>query len=258
MRQSLAAEGAAARVEAAGDVPTLCVVMPVHNEESCIEGVLDSWRAVLRRLDLRYQILVIDDGSRDSTGARLDAVAVLDSAVEVVHQAQSGHGPAILRGYRMAVGRAEWVFQVDSDRELEAAEFARFWPPRAGEDFVFGQRINRRQRLSRWIVSAGSRLTQRLLFGRGGPLDPNVPFRLMRARALAPLLEDIPPRTFAPNLIVSGRLARRALGVRNLPVAIQPRAGGHTTLRRWKLARVAWRALRETVTLARAETRPRR
>ncbi len=47
------------------------VVMPVYNEEACINEVIDDWKAALDRLQITYNLLILNDGSRDNTAREL-------------------------------------------------------------------------------------------------------------------------------------------------------------------------------------------
>lgn len=104
----------------------LAVVMPVYNEQDCIAGVLNAWHDVLRTLDIQFVIIVVNDGSQDGTA---DVLGEFDGrqGIHVIHQANSGHGPAILVGYREAANVADWVFQCDSDNEMSPDAFPSLW-----------------------------------------------------------------------------------------------------------------------------------
>src|ERR1700722_14731527 len=96
--------------------PVLAVVIPVYNEEGNLLSLLRDWQPVFRELSVPYQLIFIDDGSTDESAGGLRELQGTDPSVEVITQANAGHGPAILRGYRLAVD-AEWVFQIDSDHQ---------------------------------------------------------------------------------------------------------------------------------------------
>ena len=97
----------------------LVVVMPIYNEQACIEGVLVSWKKTLERLGVAFKILAINDGSTDGTARALEGFAG-DPDIEAITKPNSGHGPTILLGYREAVRQAPWIFQCDSDDEIRA------------------------------------------------------------------------------------------------------------------------------------------
>ena len=223
----------------------LMVVLPVYNEEGCIGEVVCAWTGMLGALGVDFEVLVLNDGSRDATAERLRAWEATPR-VRVIHKPNEGHGPTILRGYALAVAGAEWVFQVDSDNELPASAFAAFWTPREGYDFLFGIRTGRVQGAGRGAISAVSRGVVRWL-GGAGVADVNVPYRLMRAAALGRFLPLIPPDTFAPNVAIAGLAARGGFRIHNSPVPHAARRTGAVSLTRWRVWRAAARSLGQTV-----------
>ena len=223
----------------------LIVVMPVYNEAECISTVLNDWSAALSDLAIDFEIRALNDGSTDET-AQVLAAYDKDARIVVVNKANSGHGPTILQGYREASSRADWVFQVDSDDEMRSQAFANFWKRRDKYDAIFGVRVAREQDSARRFLSAGSRATIKFLYGRG-VRDVNVPYRLMRAQILAPIVAAIPDDTFAPNILISGVLGKKRRRVLNLPVLHENRKTGTGSLTSSKVWKVAARALGQTL-----------
>jgi glycosyltransferase involved in cell wall biosynthesis len=196
-------------------------------------------------MGIEFRMIVLNDGSRDGTREALAAFEG-DPRVTVIHKPNSGHGPTILMGYRQAVELAPWVFQCDSDDEMKPEHFPELWNIRDPYDAVFGLRQGRRQNVGRKIISAGSRLTVRLLFGKG-VLDVNTPYRLMRSDLLKQILPQIPDDTFAPNVIISGTLARSGARICNRPVPHEGRRTGTASIVKWKLWKSALKALWQTL-----------
>ena len=223
----------------------LAVVMPVYNEEECIAGVVRDWLSMLEKTGVSARMIVLNDGSKDGTADALAAFAG-DGRVEVINKANSGHGPTILVGYRRAVEIAPWVFQIDSDDELKPAAFPRLWSKRTRYDALFGSRYGRDQNIARGFISAVSRLTVRLFFKRG-VRDVNVPYRLMRAYLLRQVIEQLPPDIFAPNVIISGALARGGARIYNMPVVHEGRKTGAVSIVKWKLWKAAFKSFRQTL-----------
>ncbi|MCL5125087.1 MAG: glycosyltransferase family 2 protein [Deltaproteobacteria bacterium] len=215
----------------------LAIVMPVYNEEECIESVLLDWLGVLDGLDVSYRMIVLDDGSKDRTADKL-AKFDGDSRIHVVKKVNTGHGPTILTGYKHAAGIAEWVFQCDSDNEMPASGFRELWQKRSGYDAVLGYRVQRNQPLQRKVISVVARRTVSFLFGKG-VFDVNVPYRLIQSQVLSEIISRIPEDSFAPNVIISGVLVKRKVRVLNLPVLYQPRSTGHVSIVSFKLYRAA-------------------
>jgi len=229
--------------------------MPVCNEEAAVETVVSSWTALLDRLQIDYELLVFDDGSTDRTGRRLDALASRMPRLRVTHQANRGHGPTILRGYRAAAG--QWVFQTDSDDEIPATAFEDLWRRRCDADVVAGARSGRASGAARRAITRAAAAIVHGLYGRTVS-DVNVPFRLMRREVLTRMLARIPDDTFAPNVMLSGLCARDRLSWIEVPVHARPRTTGQTSLFGRKVWAAAWRAGWQTAASAARERFGRR
>lgn len=227
---------------------SLAIVMPVYNEEGAIAGVLADWVAMLDALaDVRYQIHVYNDGSKDGTAEILAGVGERYLGKVVVHnKANSGHGPTILLGYRENAATADWLFQIDSDGEIGPEKFPELWRARSGYDFLIGRRQNRYSPLPRKIISFISRLTVRLCYGTG-VRDVNCPFRLMRASVVDPCLRAMPADLFAPNVILSGLACRGRWRICEVPVLFHERQTGEVSIKKWKLLKAAGKSFRQTV-----------
>ena len=229
--------------------PALTVVMPVYNEAAAIGGVVRAWAAELDRLGIDYEMRVYDDGSRDASATVLEELSHEVKHLLVTRHSNRGHGPTILRGYREA--RGEWVFQNDSDGEMEPDSFSLLWNRRADYDFLLGIRGGREWTPPRWVMTRASRLAVRMLFGKG-ILDVNTPYRLMRRERLAQLLTKLPDDLFAPNVILSGLAVRHHLRIYQTEVPHQGRRTGVASLAGVrKLIKPAMKSLRQTREIAR-------
>jgi dolichol-phosphate mannosyltransferase len=223
----------------------LAVVMPVYNEAECICDVLDDWIQELSLMVINYRLIVLNDGSRDTTAETLARYAG-NPNITVINKKNSGHGPTILQGYGIAVQDALWVFQVDSDNEIKAEQFKKLWTEREKYDAVIGVRDGRQQPFSRKIISSVSRLVVRVFYGQG-VIDVNCPFRLMRTEALKQILQQIPSNTFAPNVAISGFFALRKAGLLNQPVRHTNRQTGEVSIKKWKLLKAATKSFLQII-----------
>jgi len=223
----------------------LALIMPVYNEEACIGEVIQSWHDEFKRLKINFIILILNDGSRDHTAERLKDFSK-NKKVEVIHKENSGHGSTILMGYHLAVEKAKWVFQVDSDNEIRPDQFVNFWEKRENYDGLFGIREGRLQEADRKTVSLIARNLIYFLYGKG-VADPNVPFRLLRAEVLKKIIFKIPLETFAPNVIISGAFTLHRFRIYNHPVICWGRETGATTLVSWKIWRSAFLSFWQTI-----------
>ena len=223
----------------------LAVILPVYNEEACIEEVVKSWMHVLERLGINYLLIVLNDGSKDSTELRLQNISK-DVRVRIINKENTGHGPTILIGYHLAVKEADWVFQVDSDDELKPDSFDELWKRRESFDALFGFRIGRCQTASRKVISSISRYLIFMLFG-GSILDVNIPYRLIRSNVLRDIIAHIPSNSFAPNIMISGALAHFKHRIYNHPVAHENRKTGTVSIVNLKLWKAALTSFNQTL-----------
>lgn len=136
---------------------TLKVIIPVYNEEGAIAVVIDDWTQKLASLKIDFKIYIYNDGSKDDTLLILNDLAKENNHLVVVDKPNSGHGPTILKGYKENLD-AEWLFQVDSDNELKATDFDKFWDIREDFDFIIGNRKQRKSPLPRIIITQISRI----------------------------------------------------------------------------------------------------
>ncbi|GFE62270.1 glycosyltransferase family 2 protein [Geobacter sp. AOG2] len=211
----------------------LALVMPVYNEEACIEHVVLSWYKELSGLNINFVMLVLNDGSRDGTESKLAQFAQNDH-IKIINKKNSGHGPTILQGYHMGVNLAEWIFQTDSDDEMKPKHFKELWNRRKEYDALFGFRQGREQSYSRSFISFVSRQTVETIFGKG-VMDVNTPYRLVRSELLKNITKQIPDDSFAPNVMISGALAKASARIYNHPVPHEGRRTGKASIVRWRL-----------------------
>lgn len=225
----------------------LCVVMPVYNEEDAIGPVLKKWTVALDALSIDYVIRPYNDGSKDKSLQVMQDVAKDLPCVDVRDKINGGHGNTILTGYRDAVSDGyDWVFQIDSDDEMGPEKFGELWASRNDYDFLVGYRDGRKQALPRKVVSFVSRLCVRFFYGKS-IWDVNTPYRLMRVEEFAPFYQTIPLTTFAPNVLLSGLVARHKLRFFEMPVPQHDRTTGEVSIKKWKLFKAAARSFWQTI-----------
>ena len=223
----------------------LVLIMPVYNEEGCISDVIRSWDRMLSGLGIRYQMIILNDGSKDGTK---EVLASFDNKgrIQIINKDNSGHGPTILIGYRKAVKISTWTFQCDSDDEMKADYFQALWTKRERFDALFGLRKDRTQNAWRKIISLCAKITVRILFG-AGVTDVNTPYRLIRSDLLKRIIEQIPDDTFAPNVIISGALSKAGVRIYECDVPYEHRRTGQVSIMKWKLWKAAMKAFRQTL-----------
>lgn len=82
----------------------LYIVIPAYNEEENIEKVVDEWYPIIEKHGNDSKLVVIDDGSKDATFAKLQCMAQGRPSLIPLSKSNGGHGSAILFGYHYALG----------------------------------------------------------------------------------------------------------------------------------------------------------
>ncbi len=230
-------------------VPPLSVVMPAYNEEGAIEAAVDDVRVWILERIRGAELVVVDDGSRDRTGAILDTLAAADPRVRVIHRPNGGHGPALHTGIEAA--RGERLFLIDSDRQIPLDAFAPLWDAvEAGADAAFGVRAQRHDPTIRLWLTRVIRGTLPMLFGVR-LVDANAPFKLLRRRVWDDARTLIPEDTLAPSLFLALAARAHRYVVAEIPVAHRERETGVVSIRRWRLFKFCARAFRQMLAFRR-------
>lgn len=207
----------------------LNVVIPVYNEEEIIGVVVQDWINILNNLKINYKLKLYNDGSTDNTFKELERLKKLyPSYIELTDKRNSGHGPTVLKSYLESLD-ADWIFQVDSDNEIKANNFSKFWDAKDEHDLIIGKRTNREAPLFRRFMTYISYLVVRFFYGKGIK-DVNCPYRLMRTFSFEKVFLSIPKDTFAPNIIVSGMAVKKKLKIKPLDIQFETRTSGESSL----------------------------
>lgn len=200
--------------------PELSVVIPVFNEEENITVLYSRLTAVLEDTHVDYEIIFVDDGSRDNSLNQVQDLSAEDKRVMVVELARNfGHQVAITAGLDHSQGKAVIVIDGDLQDPPEALpQFIAKW--REGHDVVYGVRERRKESwLKRAAYSGFYRLLRRVATIEI-PLDSG-DFCIMDRRVVD-LLISMPER----NRFVRGIRSWVGLNQVGLPVERQARSGG--------------------------------
>ena len=177
---------------------TYCIVIPVYNEEEIILNVISQVLKFFK--NTHSKILIINDGSRDSTKKKLDKIK--NKKVKIIHKKNEGHGKTITLGYKKAIKmNAEFILQIDSDDQIPIEEFKKLIKFKNKYDFVIGNRLNRDDPFSRILISGLMKSIIFLLYGKY-ILDPNCPLRIMKTSFLKQIIKKISYSTI-PNILIT-------------------------------------------------------
>ena len=163
-------------------MPGLSVFFPAYNDAGTIASLVITSVKVASQLTDDYEVIVINDGSKDDTPKILDELArIYPDHVRIVHhQKNRGYGGALRSGF--ATATKDYVFYTDGDAQYDPAEMTLLWEKmRDDVDWVNGWKISRSDPMHRIIIGRVYHHMVKLLFGLR-VRDVDCDFRLMRRR----------------------------------------------------------------------------
>jgi glycosyltransferase involved in cell wall biosynthesis len=198
------------------------VVVPVFNEEGNVEALASRVVAAMEKVGAPFELLFVDDGSRDRTPSLLRKLGASDPRIRAIRFTRNyGQEAAVEALYLNARGR--WLIQMDGDLQHPPEEIpALIAKKNEGYDVVYGVREQRQDALLRVVASHTMQWTMRSVMEIELPEDVST-FRLMSA-PIARLVAALPERRkfFSALLVWSG--ARMAA----VPVRHEARHAGVT------------------------------
>ena len=210
-------------------VAQLSYFFPAHNEEANLRPLVEEALATLPTIAATWEIIIVDDGSRDATPRIADELAAAYPArVRVVHHPTNrGYGAALRSGLRAAT--LDLVAFTDGDRQFKVADLRRLTERlEQGDrpDVVAGYRIRRADPLVRTVYARLYRLANRIFFGVR-VRDIDCACKLFRRRALADIRTESGGAFFSAELLIKLRASGRS--VVEVGVPHYPRTAGSPT-----------------------------
>jgi glycosyltransferase involved in cell wall biosynthesis len=156
----------------------ITLVIPVYNEAENIQKAVQDGLELLPQLAADFEIIIVESGSTDNTGAVTDQLTDEAKRVRVIHQgAKLGLGSALKEGFTNA--RYESIFYIDGDNPFRMSEFARGFALLQEADIVCGYRTNRQDSFLRALYSRTFNWLLRTFFGVR-VRDAQIGFKLLR------------------------------------------------------------------------------
>jgi len=203
----------------------LSVFLPAHNEEGNIERVANGFAAELPAVAESYEIIVVDDGSRDRTGEIADRMAAADAHVRVVHHPVNlGYGGAVISGIRAAT--EPYVLLSDGDGQFDPADVRLLAERIKDYDVVVGRRTRRADNLVRRINGKAWSMLVEMLFGLR-IADMDCGFKLFRREAVEGIELHSHGAMITTELMA--RLAGRGARICEVDVSHLPRVAGESS-----------------------------
>jgi glycosyltransferase involved in cell wall biosynthesis len=210
-------------------VARLSYFFPAHNEEANLAALVEEALVALPALAETFEIIAVDDGSRDGTASIAEALAAQHPGVVrlVRHPVNLGYGAALRSGFGAA--RYELIAFTDGDRQFKVADVGRLTERMAaadGPDVVVGYRIRRADPLVRTLYARAYRLANRLFFALR-LTDVDCACKLFRREALDDLRVESGGAFFSAELLIKLQAAGRR--VDEVGVPHYPRTAGSAT-----------------------------
>ena len=204
---------------------SLSVVMPAHNEEAAIAETVHGVVAALTAWVEDFEVIVVNDGSKDSTGAIVEEIVSHDPRVRVIHHpVNQGYGAALVSGFEAIT--KDLAFFMDSDGQFDIHDLERFFPLINEFDAVLGYRIDRQDTWLRKLNALGWKMLVRSVFGLH-VRDVDCAFKLYRAK----FFREYPLETRGAmiNTEILYKFTRAGYTYTQLGVRHLPRHGGRAT-----------------------------
>lgn len=210
-------------------VARLSYFFPAHNEEANVAGLVAEALEALPLLADEFEIVIVDDGSRDRTPLIADQLAAAHPGIvrTVHHPTNLGYGAALRSGLRAA--RHDLIAFTDGDRQFQVADLGRLTKRMAARDrpdVVVGFRIRRADPALRTVYARLYRLANRIFYGLR-VRDVDCACKLFRREALAGVRVESGGAFFSAELLV--RLVRRGQRIAEVGVPHHPRTAGSPT-----------------------------
>ena len=159
----------------------LSVIFPIYNEQETIKDTLLEWRDTLDKLQIKYEIILAEDGSTDNTKNILNNLLINngDLFVSNIEDQKRGYADAIRSSIKIAKGK--YILNVDSDGQCDPKDFINFWKKRdlLENGIIIGHRFNRKDSLQRLLMSKFFLVLHRILFF-SKVKDPSCPYILSK------------------------------------------------------------------------------
>jgi glycosyltransferase involved in cell wall biosynthesis len=196
-------------------------VIPAHNEEVTVAGVLRGHRDVARALASSFEVIVCDDGSTDRTWSELERSCAEIAELRLLRNPSRQGIPATMKRL-YGEARGEWIYFAPADGQVPADALRPMWAERVGAALVVGRRVPRRDPASRVVIAQLYSGLLRRIFRL--PVRDIDSVKLYCAREL----HAVPPRSvsnfFEAEILIT--LCSRRRLVREVDIPHRPRIAG--------------------------------
>ena len=228
---------------------SLSVFFPAYNEEANVERMVETFNRVLPQVADDYEIIIVNDGSKDRTREIADRLIKEDRRVRAVHHEKNqGYGAAVRSGIKACT--KEYLFFTDGDGQFDVSQLTNLVPLPSGHDGVIGFRLNRqdpwRRKINAW---AWNRLVRLLLGLRVRDID--CAFKLFHRKVFKDIELESSGAMISTEMLV--KIKDKGFKLQEVGVLHSPRLAGKQTganlrviLRAFKELFLFYRKFKET------------
>lgn len=204
---------------------SISIVLPAYNEEAVIASTVRRVFVALSRMVADFEILVVNDGSKDRTGAIVASIAAQEPRVRMItHQVNQGAGAALVSGFMRAT--KAYTFYMDADGQFDINDLVRLLPYLGEYDGVFGYRFDRQdpwmRKLNAWCWNRLVRFVFNLRVR-----DIDCAFKVFRTDYFRQVALEARGALLLTEVVY--KFARAGYSYTEVPVRHLPREGGNPT-----------------------------
>lgn len=199
----------------------LSIIIPAYNEETNIRlGALDKVSRFLEHQSYSWEVIIVDDGSKDKTGELLDAFVKGNRGFSVIYNPHQGKASTVITGVEKSCGSI--VLFTDLDQATPIAELAHVLPWfEKGYDVVIGSRSGTRQGapFTRRVMARGFMIVRGMILGLRGIVDTQCGFKAFRSIVARDIFQRL--KLYGARHTVSGSMVTAGFDIEVLFLAKQ-------------------------------------
>jgi len=208
---------------------SLSIFFPCYNEAENVGSMIDQAVKTAEAYGVDYEVIVIDDGSRDNSADIVRSKAVNNPRVKLVsHERNLGYGAALRTGFKNV--SKDLIFLTDGDNQFQLSDIEKLFAKIDSCDAVVGYRIDRQDQAHRRVKGFLWTALSRLLFGLK-VRDVDCAFKLFRRKCVEGL--ELKSDHLLIHAEILARLKKRGAKVEEIGVTHYPRTAGKATATRW-------------------------
>lgn len=205
----------------------LSLFFPVYNEEANLKNTVDEAIPILKKVADKFELIIVNDGSRDKTGEIAKQLAQMYPFIRIVtHSSNQGYGMALRSGFYGS--KYNWIATIDADGQFDFSEISKLIEKTKNADVIIGYRINRQDSTIRVLFGRGWTFLADLLLGIK-VRDVDCSFKLIKKKVIEKIskLQSTRGGMISPELL--GKAGKAGFLITEVGVHHYPRKEGKQT-----------------------------